>query len=47
MVNHVSVLNITGDMTVLTTPTAALEIVVGIAPLPVHVMQEAMAACNR
>jgi len=30
-----------------TTPTAALEIVVGIAPLPVYVMQEAMAACNR
>jgi len=30
-----------------TTPTAALEIVVGIIPLPVHVIQEAMAACNR
>jgi len=30
-----------------TTPTAALETVVGIAPLPVHVIQEAMTACNR
>jgi len=30
-----------------TTPTAALAIVVGTASLPVHVMQEAMAACNR
>ena len=30
-----------------TTASAALEIVVGITPLPVHVMQEAMAACNR
>jgi len=30
-----------------TTPTAALEIVLGITPLPVCVKQEAMAACNR
>ena len=30
-----------------TTPTAAIEIVIGITPLPVYVKQEAMAACNR
>ena len=30
-----------------TTPTAALEIVLGITPLSVYVKQEAMAACNR
>jgi len=30
-----------------TTPTAALEIIVGITPLPVYVKQEAMASCNR
>jgi len=30
-----------------TTPTSALEVIIGITPLPVYVKQEAMAACNR
>jgi len=30
-----------------TTPTAALEIIIGITPLSVYVKQEAMSACNR
>jgi len=30
-----------------TTPTAALEIIFGITPLPVYVKQKAMSACNR
>jgi len=30
-----------------TTPTAALEIIVGLSPLPVHIRQKAMMACYR
>ena len=28
-----------------TTPTAALEVIVGLSPLPVHIRQEAIMAC--
>ena len=33
--------------TMCTTPTAALEIIVGLSPLPVYIRQEAMMACYR
>ena len=30
-----------------TTPTAAMELIIGIVPLPVYIKSEAMAACYR
>ena len=44
-IQRLACLYITGAMR--TTPTAALEIIVGLSPLPVYIRQEAMMACYR
>jgi len=44
-IQRLACLYITGAMR--STPTAALEIIVGLSPLPVYIRQEAMMACYR
>jgi len=44
-IQRLACLYITGA--VRTTPTAALELIIGISPLPIHIRQEAMSACYR
>jgi len=44
-IQRLACLHITGA--VRTTPTSALEIIIGLIPLPIHIQQEAMLACYR